>query len=116
MTKPDPAAFFREMLGNWEGIAGQFAAELMKSGDATRAMQGASAAGAKAKEAAHDAMSRALAAANMPSREEIANLDGRMRAVEERLGRIETLLVRLAGEAPAAPSKADRKKPSKKGG
>jgi hypothetical protein len=120
MTKTDPGAFFREMLGQWEGIANQFGAEMMKTGEFARTVQGATSAGIKAKEAAADVMTRALAAANMPSREEIVGLAERMGAVEERLGRIETLLIRIAGEAappaPPRPKPVRTKKPPKKGG
>jgi hypothetical protein len=111
MTTPDPGTFFREMLGQWEGVANQFGAELMKSGEFARTMQGATALSLKAQEGAREAMTRALAAANMPSREEVIDLGGRMSAVEARLERIEALLSALAG-APAVP-KVDRPKPSR---
>lgn len=102
MTKPDPGTFFREMLGQWEGIANQFGAELMKSG--------ASTAGLKARDAAKEAMSRALEAANMPSREDMTDMTARMRGIEARLERIETLLEKLAG---AAGPGGDRPKPKR---
>lgn len=120
MSTSDPGAFFREMLGQWENIANQFGSEMMKSGEFARTMHGATSAGLRAKEAAREAMSRALEAANMPNREEIIGLAERMRAVEERLGRIETLLIRIAGDAvpsqPATPRPARTKKPPKKAG
>lgn len=106
MTAPDPAAFFREMLGQWEGIANQFGTELMKSGEFARTMQGATSVSIKAKEAAGEAMSRALAIANLPSRDEIVDLGGRLSAIEGRLGRIEAMLERLAGPAAAPPARA----------
>jgi len=98
MTNPDPGAFFREMLGQWENVANQFGSELMKSGEFARTVQGATSAGLRAQAVAKDAMSRALAAANMPSREDIVGLGERMGAIEERLSRIETLLIKLAGQ------------------
>lgn len=116
MSSVDPAAFFREMLGHWETMANQFGNELMKSGEFARTVHGATAAGMKAQEAAREAMSRALAAANMPSREEVIDLAGRMKAVEERLARIETLLSQIAGvPAPssARPKPARTRKPPK---
>lgn len=117
MTKSDPGTFFREMLGQWEGVANQFGAELMKSGEFARTMQGATSAGLRAQEVAKDAMSRALAAANMPSREEMVVLGDRMAGIEERLSRIESLLIKLAGQdAPRLerPKPARTKKPPKK--
>ena len=117
MSKPDPSAFLREMLGQWEGIASQFGAELMKSGDLAKTMQGATSAGAKAQAAAKEAIGRALSAANMPSREDMVDLTARLRGVEARLERIETLLAQLAeGEASSgerSQSKRAKKSPKK---
>lgn len=111
MANTDPGAFFREMLGQWEGIANQFGAEMMKSGEFARTVQGATSAGLRAKEAAKEAMSRALEAANMPSREDMIDMTARLRGVEARLERIETLLARIAGEP--ASSSSDRPKPQR---
>lgn len=116
MTAPDPGAFFREMLGQWEGIANQFGAEMMKSGEFARTVQGATSAGLRAKEAAKEAMSRALEAANMPSREDMIDMTARMRGVEARLERIETLLAKIAGQEaspPERPKPQRTKKPPK---
>lgn len=111
MTTPDPGAFFREMLGQWENVANQFGSELMKSGEFARTVQGATSASLKAQEVAKDAMSRALAAANMPSRDEITALGERIGSIEERLSRIESLLIKLAGQD-AAPN-LERPRPSR---
>ncbi len=119
MTQRDPGAFFREMLGQWEGIANQFGTELMKSGEFARTMHGATSASVRAQEVAKDAMGKALAAANIPSREEITSIGERMGAIEERLSRIETLLIKLAGQEPPRPDKvkpARTKKPPKSAG
>lgn len=100
---PDPGAFFREMLGQWESMANEFGSGLMRTGEFSRAMHGATAATMQAKEATREVMSRALAAANMPSREEVIDLSARMQAVEDRLASIEQLLVKIAGvSAPPA--------------
>jgi hypothetical protein len=118
MSKPDPGAFFREMLGQWESIANQFGSELMKTGEFARTVQGATTAGLRAKEAAREAMSRALEAANMPSREDMIDMTARLRGVEARLERIETLLARIVGESaapgPDRPRPKRTKKPPKK--
>lgn len=119
MTQRDPGAFFREMLGQWEGIANQFGTELMKSGEFARTMHGATSASVRAQEVAKDAMGKALAAANIPSREEIVSLGERMGTIEERLSRIESLLIKLAGQeqtAAARPLPARTKKPPKPAG
>jgi hypothetical protein len=117
MSAADPAAFFREMLGHWETMANQFGSELMKSGEFARTVHGATAASLKAQEAAKEAMSRALAAANMPSREEIFDLSARVRAMDERLFRIEAMLTELTGASPGGakrgPKPARTRKPPK---
>jgi hypothetical protein len=119
MTTRDPGAFLRDLLGQWEGIANQFGTELMKSGEFARTVHGASSASMKAQEVAKDAMGKALATANIPSREEILSLGERMAGVEERLTRIESLLIKLAGQDAARPERvkpARTKKPPKKAG
>lgn len=106
---PDPAAFFREMLGQWESVANAFGGELMRSGEFARTMQGATSAGVRAQQAAHEVMSRALAAANMPSRAEVVDLAERMASIDARLARIEAALFRLgAAEPPPARPKPKR--------
>ncbi len=95
-TTPDPAAFFREMLGQWEQMANQFGGQVMKSGEFSRVMQGANSATMTAQAAAHQMMDKALAAANMPSRSEVEDLSARVRRIEESVGRIEALLMAQA--------------------
>lgn len=114
MTASDPGDFFRDMLGKWEGVANQFGAELMKSGEFAKTVQGAATAGMKAQSAAKEAMSRALAAANMPSREDLVDVTARMRGIEARLDRIEAMLARLTGEAATPASGRPKPKRTKK--
>lgn len=106
-TTPDPASLFREMLGQWEAMANEFGGNLMKSGEFTRVMHGANAANMKLKEARADMMERALDAANMPTKAEVADLSARLHRIEATVDRIETMLVAQSG-GPAIP---DRPKP-----
>ncbi len=115
-STPDPSAFMREMLGQWETMANQFGGEMMKSGEFSRVMQGASTASMNAQSAAHQMMDKALAAANMPSRSEVEDLSARLRGVEETVGRIEALLMAQAGISPPERPKPKRtRKPPAKG-
>ena len=91
-TPADPAAFFREMLGQWESMANEFGSNMLKSGEFTRVMHGANAAALKAREVSSDMMDRALSAANMPTKGEIADLSARLHRVEESVMRIEAML------------------------
>jgi hypothetical protein len=116
ISPPDPGAFFREMLGQWETMANQFGGQVMKSGEFTRAMQGASAATMNAQTAAHQMMDRALAAANMPSRSEVEDLSARLRGIEDSVARIEAMMMAQAGIKPAERPKPSRnRKPPGKG-
>ncbi len=106
MTSTDPAAMFREMLGEWEKLANSVGGGLAKSDEFTRFMHGATAAQMNSQEAISGMMTRALAAANMPSRAEIEDLSARLARIEATLGRIED---RLGG----APERTNRPKPSR---
>jgi hypothetical protein len=114
----DPANFFRDMLGQWESMTNQLGGAALRTPEAARAVGAATTATAKVQEATRDAMGKALAAYNMPSREEVAGLSERIAGVEDQLARIETLLTRLAGDAaptpPARPRPARSRQPRAK--
>ncbi len=48
---PDPSAFFRQMLGQWEQFADSVGGDTLKSGKFARTMHGAAAATIQAQEA-----------------------------------------------------------------
>lgn len=96
----DPAALFREMLGQWEAMANEFGGNMMKSGEFTRLMHGANAANMKLKEARTDMMERALNAANMPTKAEVADLSARLHRIEATVDRIEAMMAAQAGVSP----------------
>ncbi|QQV76038.1 hypothetical protein H5J25_10745 [Sphingomonas aliaeris] len=108
IQSPDPGAFLRDMLGQWESMANQVGGQMMKSGEFARAIQGANAATMNAQTATHQLMDRALAAANMPSRSEIEDLSARLKGIEESVARIEAMLMAQAGIAPPARPKPSR--------
>lgn len=112
-TTPDPASLFREMLGQWEAMANEFGTNMLKSGEFTRVMHGAQTANMKLKEARTDLMERALDAANMPSKAEVADLSARLGRIELTVERIEAMLVaQLGGPVAAAPA-PPRPKPAR---
>ena len=104
----DPAALFRELLGQWETAANRFGQEVLKSGEAARTMGAATTVAAKGQEATREAMGKALTVFNLPSRAEIVALSEQVSRVEERLSRIESLLIKLAGETTPAVSAKPR--------
>ena len=105
---PDPGALFRDMLGQWEQMTNQFGGEALKTGEFARVMQGANAAAMQAQGATHQMMDRALAAANMPSRSEVADISARLARIEEAVARIEGIVMAQAGIAPPPRPKPKR--------
>jgi hypothetical protein len=106
MTSSDPAAFFRDMLGEWEKMANSVGGGLAKSDEFARVMHTATAAQMNSQGAINDMMAKALASANMPSRAEIEDLSARLARMEVQLGRIEAA---IGGK----PDKQKRPKPSR---
>lgn len=90
MEKPtDPAALWRDLLTQWEGYVNRFGGDAMKSEQFAQGLHGATAAAAQGQQATHELMTRWLAAMNMPSRAEFADLSARLARIEEAVGRIE---------------------------
>lgn len=106
MTTNDPAALFRAMLGEWEKMANSVGGDALRSDEWSRAMHGAQGATLQAQAAFKEASSRALAAANMPSRTEFEQLSARIAGIEDSLARIEAALG--AGPLPAAKPRPTR--------
>ena len=104
----DPADFFRDMLGQWERASNEIVGKMLQTSEFSRGMINATTVSLKLQQAMHEQMTRFLAAANMPSREEVASLGAGMRAIDERLARIEAMLIAATGAKPAAP---DRPRP-----
>lgn len=109
---PDPSAFFRNLMGEWEKMTNQAGGQAFKSEEFARLLGGATAATSQAQEAFRGVMERALAAANMPSRDEIADISARLARIEGALFRMEARLAELAPPAdrpvPAGPTRNRR--------
>lgn len=102
-TPKDPAAMWRDMLGQWEQFANRFGGDAMKSESFQQGMQGATGAALQGQQATHAFMTRWLAAANMPSRDEFADLSARIAGIEEAVARIEAAVVPRGDAAPSRP-------------
>ena len=83
---PDPAAFFRELIGQFAGSG-----DANKSDDLARLFAGT----AGAQTAFKAVMDRALAAANVPGRHELDDLAARLSRLEAALFRIEARLAEI---------------------
>jgi hypothetical protein len=103
----DPFAFFREMVTQWESAANEWGTRISSTPEATQAMAAGTAMSIKAREAMHEGMAKALDAANMPSKADVAALGERLLAIESTLARIEA---KFGGSAltAAAPPKVKR--------
>lgn len=102
MTAPkDPAALWRDMIGQWEQMANAFGGSAMRSEGFAQAMGGATGAAAQGQQATHEVMTRWLAAMNMPSRAEFADLSARLARIEEAVVRIEAA---VSVDAPGRPA------------
>lgn len=114
VTPADPAAFFREMLGQWEKMANDYGGQALRSEEFARSMQGASAATAQAQAAIHQGMEKVLAAANLPSRSDIDAIAARIALIEASLARIEATLDGTPAPAFDKPRPTRGRKPPKK--
>lgn len=111
-TPQDPMAFFRQMVSQWEKVTNEYGTKLAATPEFAQGMQGATAVGLQIQQATSEAMSKALAAANMPSRGDIDLLMGRLTAIEAQLTRIESGLS-VAGTVAPAPAKTAAPKPKR---
>jgi hypothetical protein len=115
----DPADLFREMLGHWERASNEIVGKMLQTSEFSRGMNNATTVSLKLQQTMHEQMTRFLAAVNLPSREEVANLGAGLRALDERLARIEALLAAQAGTTPGpartAPRPPRTRKPAPKG-
>lgn len=102
----NPADLWRAMLGEWEKMTNGVGGDLLKSEEWSRAMNAGTAAHVEAQGAMKDAMARALATANMPSRSDVEDLSAR-------IGRIEAQLARIEAAVTAGASDANRPRPTR---
>lgn len=102
----NPADLFRTMLGEWEKMTNGIGGAMLKSEDWSRAMNMGTSAHVQAQGAMKEAMGKALAAANMPSRSEFEDLSAR-------IGRMEASLARIEAAVTAGGADANRPRPTR---
>ncbi len=107
----DPTAMLREWLGQWEKLANSFGGDALKSEEFTRSLHGANNASMMMQATLSQAMDKALASTNLPSRSDIADLSARIGRIETSLARIEASLAGQTAPAPAAPGPKRTRKP-----
>ena len=92
MTSPspmDPMAMMRSALDQWEKLANEYGGQFLERPETSKALQSMTAGYLQMQKAIQDAMGKALAAANLPSRTDIEALSARLGAIEAGLARIE---------------------------
>ena len=85
----DPMAMMRSALDQWEKFANEYGAQFLQRPETTKAMQSMTASYLQMQKMMQDAMGKALAAANLPSRTDIEAVSARLGAIEASLARIE---------------------------
>lgn len=107
----DPAAAWRDMLGEWEKNVNAFANKAMEKEDFARLMGAATGATSNAQGALGELMQRYLATLNLPSRAELASIGERLGAMEAQLAQLVQLVRSIPGVA--APEQAETPKPTR---
>jgi hypothetical protein len=110
VMESDPTAMLRAWLGEWEKLANSVGGDALKSEEFARSLHGAGNATVTMQAALNQAMDRALAATNLPSRADIADLSARAGRIEASLARIEAALTGTAASPPGP--KRTRKPPA----
>lgn len=103
----DPAALWRDMFDKWERQFNEAGNKLMGSEAFSATMGKASAAPLQMQKMMGEFMSKYLSALNLPSRDDIAALGERLKAVEDALHR----LAPAAGSAAPMPPRTRRPAP-----
>ena len=90
-------AMMRSALDQWEKLANEYGGQFLQRPETAKAMQSMTAGYLQMQKMMQDAMGKALAAANLPSRMDVE-------ALSERLGAIEASLARIEGGGKATPT------------
>ena len=111
----DPAAAWRDMLGEWERNFNTIANKAMEKEDFAKAMGAATGAATTAQGVLGDVMQRYLTTLNLPSRAELAAIGERLVAMEAQLAHLTHLIQSIPGvvddAATATPKPARTRQP-----
>lgn len=85
----DPLAMMRSAVDQWEKLANEYGGQFLQRRETSEAMQKMTTGFLQMQKMTQDAMGKALAAANLPSRMDIEALSARLGSIEASLARIE---------------------------
>lgn len=99
----DPAALWREMVGQWEKAVNALATEHMGTSEFSRETNRAMSVSLRIQKGMQEVMGRYFDALNLPTKTDIEGLGVRLSAIEDEIGRVSAAIERLAGpvEGPA---------------
>ena len=103
-TPSDPMAMMRSALDQWEKLANEYGGQFLQRPETAKAMQSMTAGYLQMQKMMQDAMGKALAVANLPSRKDVE-------ALSERLGAIEASLARIEAGGKGGPTSASLPRP-----
>lgn len=93
----DPAALWREMVGQWEKGVNALATQYMGTDEFSRDANRVMTASLKMQKGLQEMMGRYFDALNLPTKPDIDSLGERLSAIEDELGRLSAALERVAG-------------------
>ncbi len=107
----DPFAMFRDMVNQWEKAANEYGSKIASTSEFAQGMHGVTAASLQIQQAVQEGMAKVLAAANIPTRDDIATLSARIAAVESQLERLSSALGAEAASRTSGPKPKRTKQP-----
>ncbi len=104
-NRPDPADAFRKLVTEWERGFDKLANRFMGTDEFSRSMNQMQSMQMSMQKAFNERMANQLSAFNLPSRDDVLRLGENVRAVEDRVARIEEMLITLTGAGSGAKPK-----------
>lgn len=93
----DPAALWREMVGQWEKSVNTLATDYMATNEFSREANRVMSASRHIQKGMQEVMGRYLDALNLPTKTDIDGLGERLHAIEDELGRVSAAIEQIAG-------------------
>ena len=93
----DPAALWREMVGQWEKTVNTLATGYMATNEFSREANRVMSASRQVQKGMQDIMGRYFDALNLPTKTDIDGLGERLHVIEDELGRVSAAIEQLAG-------------------
>ena len=93
----DPAALWREMLGQWEKGVNAMATQVMTTGEFSRDLNRVMGVTLRMQKATQELLGRYFDALNLPTKDDLRAIGERLQVVEEQIGRVVEAVERMAG-------------------